>query len=157
MGTDWDENIYSFIRLANTHGVRMIMVGSEAMNYYGYSNSVTEVDFWIEATSKNINNIVLALKELGSKLVEFHIPLLNRKRNVLIEFAPALNLGLITTFVIDKSFSWAYDDSIETSLQENSSIKFRVLALEDLIDSKAKSRDSQDLLDLQELKKIHDE
>ena len=135
----------------------MIMVGSEAMNFYGYSNSVTGVDFWIEATSKNINKTVLVLRELGSKLVEFHIPLLNRKRNVLIEFAPALNLGIITTFVIDKSFSWAYDDSVETSLQDNSSIKWKVLALEDLIDSKAKSLDPQDLLHLQELKRINGE
>lgn len=156
MGSNWDKNIRSFIQLANNHEVRMIMVGSGAANFYGHKSKATGVHFWIEATSKNLNKIMLVLKELGSELVDFSVPVINRKQDVSIKFSPSsLNLELITNFVADKSFSWAYDDSVETSLRQNSSVKWRVLALEDLIDSKIKSQNPQDQLDIQELKRIN--
>ena len=156
MESNWDKNISSFIQLAHTHEVRMIMVGSGAANFYGYKSPTTGVHFWIEATSKNLNKIMLVLRELRSGLVDFSIPVLSRKQDVSIKFSPtSINLELIANFVADKSFSWAYDDSVETSLQQNSSVKWRVLALEDLIDSKSKSQNPQDQWDLLELKRIN--
>lgn len=155
---DWDKNISSFIQSASDHAVRMIMVGGGAANFYGYQIPVVRVDFWIEATSENLNKIMLVLKEIGSKLGDFHIPIIDRKHNILIEFSSSsLNLELFTNFLVDKSFSWAYDDSIEASLQQDSNVKWRVLALEDLIDSKTRSLDPRDLVDLQALKRISEE
>lgn len=156
MEASWDENISSFIELAHSQEVRMIMVGSGAMNFYRYNSPSIGLDFWIEATSKNLSKILSILKELGSEIVNFPVPGLDRNQNFSIQFSPSsLNLELITNFLVDKSFSWAYDDSIETSLQQNPNVKWRVLALEDLIDSKTKSLDPRDLMDLQELKRLN--
>ncbi len=158
METQWDENISSFIQMATNQEVRMIMVGSGAMNYYRHKSPSTGLDFWVDATSKNLNKIMVILKELGSEIANFPFPVKERKQNISIEFLPScLNLVLITNFIVDKSFSWAYDDSIEISLQDNSQVKWRVLALEDLIDSKSRSLDPQDLIDLQELKHLNGE
>ncbi len=158
METNWDEKICTFIELANNQEVRMIMVGRGAMNFYKYKSPSAGLDFWIEATSKNLNKIMSILKELGSEIVNFPASVIDRNQNFSIQFSPSsLNLELITNFIVDKSFSWAYDDSVETSLQQNSSVKWRVLALEDLIDSKSKSLDPRDLMDLQELKRLNGE
>lgn len=158
MATDWDENISSFIQLANNHQVRMIMVGGGAVNFHGYETQNASLDFWVEATSENLNKIVLVLKEWGPKTMNLPIPKLNRKQNISAKFSPTSpNLELITNFVVDKSFSWAYDDSIETTLPEDSAIKWRVLALEDLIVSKSNSKKPEDLLVIQELIRINGE
>lgn len=156
MEAHWDENISSFIKLANNHEVRMIMVGSGAMNFYRYKSPSTGLEFWIEPTTKNLDKIVSVLQELGPEIVSFPIPEFHRKQNISIEFSPSkLNLRFMTDFIADKSFSWAYDDSVETYLPENSDIEWRVLALEDLIDSKSKSLDARDLKDLQDLKRLN--
>lgn len=158
MGSNWDKNISSFIQLANNHEVRMIMVGSWAANYYGHKGHASGVHFWIEDTSKNLNKIMLVLKELKSELVGFSFPEINRKQDVSITFSPTSpTLELIANFVADKSFSWAYDDSVETSLQQNTGVKWKVLALEDLIVSKAKSQNPHDIVDFLALKRINGE
>lgn len=156
MEINWDEKICAFIELANIQEVRMIMVGNGAMNFYRHNTPSQGLHFWIEATSKNLTKIMSVLMELGSEIVNFPIPVIDRKQNISIEFSPSsLNVELITNFIVDKSFSWAYEDSIETALQENSKVKWRVLALEDLIVSKANSLNPQDLIDLQELKRLN--
>lgn len=132
------------------------MVGDEAVNFYGYNKPSSGVDFWIEATSENFSNLLLVLKEMGSDLADFPAEVFEREKNISVKFSnPDVKVELITNFVIDKSFSWAYEDSVESSLKENPVVKWRVIALEDLLVSKTKSGDPQDILDFQELKKIH--
>lgn len=155
MGMNWDQNISSFIQRANQQEVRMIMVGSCASNFYGYNGESSAVDFWVEATSENLKKIMAVLKELGPELTDLPIPIANSKQNISIKFSPTSSpLELITHFVIDKSFTWAYEDSRETSLEEDSTVKWRVLALEDLIVSKTYSFEPKDLIELQELRRI---
>lgn len=158
MEANWDEKICSFIESAYNQEVRMIMVGSGAMDFYRHKNPCVGFDFWVEATSKNLTKIMAILKDLGSEIMNLPLPVLDRKQNISVQFSSSsLNLELITNFIVDKSFSWAYDDSVEISLQENSNVKWRVLALEDLIDSKSKSLDPRDLMELQELKRLNGE
>ncbi|HLW33842.1 MAG TPA: hypothetical protein VKX40_16395 [Aequorivita sp.] len=156
MESDWDDNMASFLELILKHGVRMIMVGDEAVNFYGYKKSSSQVDFWIEASSENFNKLLLVLKGMGSNLANFPAEVFDRKKNISINFSNSnLNVELITNFVVGKSFSWAYEDSIESYLKDRPAVKWRVLSLEDLLISKAKSLKPQDILDVQELKKIN--
>ncbi|QAA82451.1 hypothetical protein EI546_12285 [Aequorivita sp. H23M31] len=155
MEAEWDEIISSFIQMTYSSEVRMIMVGSGALNYYKYKVPSFGMDFWVDATSKNLNKIIAILKEMGPDKVNFPFPLQDRKQNISIQFFPSRqHLLFIPDFVVDKSFSWAYDDSQEISLRDNASVKWRVLALEDLIDFKSRSQNPHDYLDLQELKEI---
>lgn len=156
METEWDDNMVSFLELILKHGVRMIMVGDEAVNFHGCTKATSQIDFWIEATSENFNNLLLVLKDMGSTLADFPAEVFARQKNISIHFSDSdLTVELITNLVINKSFSWAYEDSIEASLRERPTVKWRVLALEDLLVSKADSREPQDILDIQELKRIN--
>lgn len=156
MESDWDDKMASFLELTLKHGVRMIMVGDEAVNFHGYKKPSSQVDFWIEASSENFNNLLLVLKDMGSDLADFPAEVFERQKNISIDFSNSdWNVELITNFVVDKSFSWAYEDSIESYLKDRPAIKWRVISLEDLLISKAKSLEPQDILDVRELKKIN--
>lgn len=158
MESNWDNNISSFIQMANNQEVRMIMVGSGAMGYYGVKSHTSGVHFWIADTSKNLSKLMLVLTEMSAGLTDFSAPILNRKQDVSLKFSPTSpNLELIANFVADKSFSWAYDDSVEIFSSQNSGVKWRVLALEDLIVSKSKSQNPQDIIDFEALKRINGE
>lgn len=156
MEADWGENINSFIQLSNDRGVRMIMVGNLALNYYGYQQISNGVDFWVEATSRNMSKIGEILKEISPAIMSYYMPAIDRKKNFSAKFSShSYTLNLLTSFGISKSFTWAYEDSIASSLPSNPEIKWRVLALEDLIISKSRSLDPQDIIDLRELKRIN--
>lgn len=156
MKSDWDENMASFLELILNHGVRMILVGDEAVSFHGYEKPYSQVDFWIETSSENIDNLLLVLKEMGSAVADFPSTIFERQQNISINFPKSeAKVELITNFVVDKSFTWAYEDSIETSLKDKPAIKWRVLSLEDLLISKANSLEPQDILDVEELKKIN--
>lgn len=158
MVADWDKNINSFLQLASNHQVRMIMVGAGAVKYYGFESLLKSLDFWVEATSENLDKIVNVLKEWGPETLLLPIPNMNRMQNISAKFSPtSLNLELITNFVVDKSFSWAFEDSKEASLEEDSNIKWRVLSLEDLIVSKTDSQNPVEILELQKLIKMNEE
>lgn len=158
MGTDWDENISSFLKLANNHEVRMIMVGAGAVRFYGFESLDKSLDFWIEATSENLDKIGKVLKEWAPETLNLPIPNMNQLQNISAKFSPtSTNLELITNFVVDKSFSWAYEDSKEATLEEDSNIKWRVLALEDLIVSKTNSSNPEELLELEKLIKMNED
>lgn len=156
MQSDWDENMGAFLELILKHGVRMIMVGDEAVSFHGYKKPFSRVDFWIETSSENFYSLISALKEMGSELADFPPTVFDRQQNISINFPTSESkVELITNFVVDKSFSWAYEDSIETSLKDKPAIKWRVLSLEDLLISKAQSLQPQDIQDVQELKRIN--
>ena len=51
MSQPWEENIDSFVSLANKYKVRMLMVGAGAVNFHGQQRHSADVDFWIETTA----------------------------------------------------------------------------------------------------------
>jgi len=46
----WEENIDSFIALANKNKVKMLMIEGAAVNFHGYQRHSADVDFWIDTT-----------------------------------------------------------------------------------------------------------
>ncbi|MBK5213939.1 MAG: nucleotidyltransferase [Flavobacteriaceae bacterium] len=157
MWTDWDENISSFIQLADKHHVRMLMVGGGAVSFHGYKRHSADVDFWIETTPENFKKLMLVFMEMGYEITDFPTEVKEQRQNISVKFFPSsLNLELITNFSVNKPFSSAYKDSIEASLVQNPLVKWRVLSYEDLIVSKIKSSRPKDLLDIQELKRINE-
>ncbi|RDY57883.1 nucleotidyltransferase [Flagellimonas nanhaiensis] len=154
----WKENIDVFLELANKFEVRMIMIGGGAVNFHGYQRHSADVDFWIETTDENFDKLAKVFNTMGYEIDEFPIEVKNKEQNISIKFSPIdLNLELITNFSLNnKSFDEAYDKA-EIVTTEGSNLTWRVLSLDDLIDSKIKSGRPKDMLDIQELKRINDE
>jgi hypothetical protein len=152
----WEENISSFVSLANKYKVRMLMVGGGAVNFHGYQRHSADVDFWIETTEENFKKLVLVFNEMGYDIDDFPLDVKEQKQNISIKFSPLdLDLELITKFSVNKTFEEAYRDSVVSEVNKNSFFCWRVLSLEDLITSKVKANRPKDLLDVQQLREIN--
>jgi hypothetical protein len=156
MSQPWEENINSFVSLANKHQVRMLMVGCSAVNFHGYQRHSADVDFWIETTDENFKKLVLVFKEMGFEIEDFPLEVKQQQQNISVKFSPLdLDLELITNFSVNKSFSEAYNDSEVSEVNDNKFLRWNVLSLEDLISSKIKANRPKDLLDIQQLREIN--
>lgn len=152
----WEENINSFVSLANKHQVRMLMVGGGAVNFHGYQRHSADVDFWIETTDENFKKLILVFNEMGFEIEDFPLAVKQQQQNISIKFSPEdLDLELITNFSVNKSFSEAYNDSEISIVNDNEFLRWNVLSLEDLITSKIKANRPKDLLDIQQLREIN--
>jgi len=151
----WENNINEFVKLADHHKVRMILVGGGAVNFHGYQRHSADVDFWIETTKENLNKLVIVFNEMGYEIKSFPKEVEQQQQNISIKFSPVeMDLELITKFSINKSFNAAYKESEEVEIQGLNFMKWRVLSYDDLITSKVKANRPKDLLDIQQLIKI---
>jgi Nucleotidyltransferase of unknown function (DUF6036) len=156
MSQPWEENINSFVSLANRHQVRMLMVGGGAVNFHGYQRHSADVDFWIETTDENFKKLVLVFNEMGFEIEDFPLAVKQKQQNISIKFSPLdLDLELITNFSVNKSFSEAYNNSEVSEVNDNKFLRWNVISLEDLITSKIKANRPKDLLDIQQLREIN--
>lgn len=156
MSQPWEENINSFVSLANRHQVRMLMVGGGAVNFHGYQRHSADVDFWIETTDENFKKLVLVFNEMGFEIEDFPLAVKQKQQNISIKFSPLdLDLELTTNFSVNKSFSEAYYDSEVSEVNDNKYLRWNVISLEDLITSKIKANRPKDLLDIQQLREIN--
>lgn len=151
----WKENIDTFLKLANKHKVRMLLVGGGAVNFYGFQRHSADVDFWIDTKKDNLNRLLEVFNEMGYEITDFPESVKDQKQNISVKFSPAdLDLELITKFSVNKSFDQAYKDSTVVTIEGSKLMKWNVLSMDDLITSKIKSGRTKDLLDIEELKKI---
>jgi hypothetical protein len=153
MTENWDDEIKNFIRLVDKENVRMLMVGGGAVNFHGYQRHSADVDFWIETTPQNFKKLVTVFNEMGYEIDDFPDDVKKQLQNISVKFSPAsMEVELITQFSVNKPFSQAFEESVETALVTDASVKWRVLSFEDLITSKVKSGRPKDLMDIQQLK-----
>lgn len=156
MNQIWKENINEFIALANKLDVRMLMVGGGAVNFHGYQRHSADVDFWIETTDENLQKLIQVFQKMGYDIEDFPQEVKEQKQNISVKFSPSdLNLELITKFLTSKTFKEAYENAEEAIIEGKSVLKWRVLSLDDLIESKLKSQRPKDLLDIQQLQEIN--
>jgi len=152
----WSSQINKFLERAAHHGVRMIMVGGGAVNFHGYQRHSADVDFWIETTEKNLQNLILVFRDMGFEIDALPQDVIEQNQNISIKFSPVdLNLELITRFEIGKSFEAALQESQRVEFEGNPAFKWNVLNLNDLLESKRRAGRPKDLLDIQELKAIN--
>ena len=155
---NWDNEIIHFMTLCTEHNVRMLMVGGGAVNFHGYQRHSTDVDFWIDISSTNLQNLKTVLVKMGYILEDFPESIKLAEQNISLKFTPtSLNIELITCFSINKSFDIAYEEAEKVNFEGNSIAIWRVLNFDDLVTSKIKSARPKDLLDIQELNRIRNQ
>ncbi len=149
----WGDNIEKFIKLANKHKVRMILVGGGAVNFHGYQRHSADVVFWIDTREDNMNKLIRVFKDMDYEIDQFPQAVMEKMQNISLKFSPYdLDLELITRFSVGKTFDKAYKESEEDHIKANKLLRWNVLSIEDLITSKLKSSRPKDLLDIQQLK-----
>ncbi|WP_339758870.1 nucleotidyltransferase [Algoriphagus aquimarinus] len=156
MEFEWKESIDQFIFLANKNAVRMVMVGGGAVNFHGYQRHSADVDFWIETSHSNLSSLVSVFTEMGYEIEQFPDTVKDQLQNISVKFSPAdLDLELITRFEIGKSFNEAFEEAISVEISGNQVLRWKVLSLDDLLESKRRAARPKDFLDIQQLKSLN--
>lgn len=149
----WGEKVKQFLKLVEMRGVRMLLVGGGAVNFHGYQRHSADVDFWIDTSSENLENLLLVINDLGYHLDDFPKQVKRREQNISIKFTPSdYDLELITFFSTKITFEEAWAKSEKSEIEGQ--IQYKVLSFDHLIESKLKSQRPKDLLDVQELIRI---
>ena len=152
----WDKDLKKFVQLADELGVKMLMVGGGAVNFHGYQRHSADVDFWIDLSPENLDRLLIIFQKMGYDIDEIPEPVRKGEQNISLKFSPiGLYVELITKFSVNRSFDEAYEEAEITQLNNVPVVRWRVLSYEDLITSKIKSNRPKDLLDIQELQRIH--
>lgn len=147
------DEVRAFLRAAQEHGVRLLLVDGGAVNFHGYQRHSADIDLWIDTAPENFSRLIAALRSLGYELNEFPPTVLRSEQNVSIKISPDMEIELITRFNPGCTFdeAWARGDVAE--LAGTPVAHYRVLNYDDLITSKLRSARPKDLLDVQELQR----
>lgn len=152
----WEKKIDQFLHFANEAEVRMLMIGGGAVNFHGYQRHSADVDFWIEPTDENFDKLVSVFRRMGYEINQFPEKVRMQEQNISVKFSPLdLDLELITRFEIGKPFDQALRESETAVIEGNPVIKWNVLNLDDLLESKRRAARPKDLLDIQQLKELN--
>lgn len=151
---EFEQEVQTFILLADRKELRMLMVGGGAVNFHGYQRHSADVDFWIDTSPSNLEILKNILHELGYTFNAFPEAVSEGKQNISIKISPFQEIELITRFDPGKTFDEAWESAEITQLNNIPVAKYRVLNYKDLLESKLRSRRPKDLLDIQELERI---
>ncbi|MDQ3099995.1 MAG: nucleotidyltransferase family protein [Bacteroidota bacterium] len=145
------EEVDEFLRAAEDHGLKYLMVGGGAVNFHGYQRHSADIDLWIEPTSANFDRLIEVLGSLGYTIDRLPDEVLQQEQNISIKISPDLDLELITRFNPGRTFEDAWTRRVHGELAGFPVARYHVLNYEDLIESKVRSARPKDLLDVQEL------
>ncbi|MGM0622115.1 MAG: DUF6036 family nucleotidyltransferase [Bacteroidota bacterium] len=148
---NFPDRVKRFIECAQKNSLEILLVGGGAVNFHGYQRHSADIDFWINATSDNMHNLLKTLQDLGYDIHKIPEPVQKKEQNISLKISPVFELELITQFNPGKSFEEAFSDS-ETVEKEG--LKYHVINFNDLIQSKITSPRPKDKLDVEELQRI---
>lgn len=160
MNPDFEEDVDLFLRLAQKHKVRMLMVGGGAVNFYGYQRHSADIDFWIDTTSENLATLRDTLNDMGYEFGDFPEDVKEGKQNISIKISPVIDIELITSFNSGRKFDECYQcrETVTRQLWNGGeTLTYDVISFEDLINSKIKAGRPKDLYDIMELRRIRGE
>jgi predicted nucleotidyltransferase len=146
-------DILEFIRLLSLHKVRYLIVGGEAVIYYGFARLTGDIDIFYDSTKENAEALYAALKDFWEgKIpgVDNHTEFL--QKGVIFQFGhPPNRIDLINNIsgvIFEKAWPNRTLEEVEIKNQ-----KYFVcyIGLEDLIKNKQNANRYKDLEDLKYL------
>jgi predicted nucleotidyltransferase len=155
----FSKDIQDFLTALAKHEVRYLIVGGEAVIYYGHARLTGDVDIFYEASPANVARLYEALIEFWQSA----IPGLGSSEElmepgIILQFgAPPNRLDLLNT--IDAvSFQEAWPNKTKVSIQiEDGTIPVYFIGLDELIRNKETLGRYKDLEDLKYLRKARDQ
>ncbi len=150
---EFEAEVRTFLSEAARHGLRIIMVGGAAVNHHGYKRHSADVDLWMEPVPENFDRLLRILKTLGYDLEDLPPAVRQGEQNVSIKISPGQEIELITCFNPGCTFEEAWARCEVAPVAGAEVAKYRILAFDDLINSKVKSARPKDLLDVYELQR----
>ena len=146
------------LRILHVSRVRYVIVGGEAVIYYGHIRLTGDVDIFYEPSEKNAKNLFSALLEFWAGSIP---GIQNFKEfateGTIVQFGTPPNRIDLINRIEGVNFSDAWDSRVEDSIQiEEAVIPVYFISLELLIRNKEAVGRYKDLDDLQYLKEAFD-
>jgi hypothetical protein len=143
-----------FINLLNKYDVRWVIVGGEAVIYYGYVRLTGDVDFFYANDEENINKLWMALNDFWDNNIPGNIQKADlKKTGYFIQFGIPPNRIDLMNKIDGVKFDEVWDDRVkETFKSAPTKMDVYFISLDHLIKNKSKSKRPKDKEDLKYLK-----
>ncbi len=152
----FSEDIAEFLFLLNKNSVEYLIVGGEAVIFYGYSRLTGDIDIFYNNTEKNVKLLFFTLNEFWNNnipgITNYDILL---KNDTILQFGfPPNRLDLINSIDgIGFEECWKNKFSVEYEIK-NRLVLLNYISIKDLIKNKKASGRNKDLADIEYLEKI---
>ena len=156
-GEYFSADILEFIRLLHIHKVRYVVVGGEAVIYYGHARLTGDIDFFYEAGRENVTALFQALLVFwGGKIPGIERIEELQEEGIVIQFGRPPNRIDLLNRIDGVSFEAAWSARATVTVQTaEEQLPLFYLGLSDLIRNKetcARPKDEEDLRFLRKLK-----
>ena len=148
--SSFSPDILEFIRLLDDHQVRSLIVGGEAVVFYGHIRVTGDVDFFFDRCPENVKRLFETLSEFWQDI----IPGLDddsdlQKRGVVFQFgSPPNRIDLLNDIDgVEFEDAWAGRNTVALET-EAGPIRLHYIGLDELIRNKRASARPKDLDDL---------
>ena len=151
----FSKDVQEFLCLLDKYRVKYVIVGGEAVIYYGYARLTGDIDFYFEPVQENATRLYNALNQFW----DGEIPEIESKEellepNVIIQFGVPPNRIDLINKIEGVIFNEAWEDkAIETINYNDQIITVYYIGIRQLIKNKASLERPKDLDDLKYLKK----
>ncbi len=136
-----------FIELLNKNRVRYLVVGGYAVALHGHPRYTKDLDVWVELSSKNAGNILIALEQFGLGSLELsHDDFMEADQIIQLGYPP--NRIYILTSIKDLSFNDCYVQRVQVIIED---IRVNFIDFDSLKVNKRATGRLQDLADLENL------
>ena len=153
--TYFSKDIQEFLYFIDKYRVRYVIVGGEAVIYYGYARLTGDIDLFFESTPENVTKLHSALMDFW----EGQIPGIESSHEfldpgVIIQFGVPPNRIDLINRIDGVVFNEAWEDKVtETIKIKNQNISIYYIGIKQLIKNKSSLERPKDLEDLKYLKK----
>jgi len=155
-GDYFSSDTQEFLVLLNKYEVKYLIVGGEAVIYYGYARLTGDVDFFYDISEENVQKLYQVLDEFwGGNIPGIeNVSELSKPGLIFLFGIPPHRIDLINT-IQNVSFPQAWlSKTIDYITINKQNISIYFIGLDDLIKNKESLDRPKDLEDLKYLKKI---
>jgi len=146
----FSDDMKALIRIFEKHGVRYVLVGGHAVNYYGYVRTTQGMDLLVSPSPDNAVRIMDAISDFGFAGAGIPSQLFEREGGAVHLGVEPNRIDILTSLV------GVTNDEIffRSRVVEIDDVDVNIISLEDLLRVKRGSNRPRDLADADELSKI---
>jgi predicted nucleotidyltransferase len=136
-----------FIKLLNEHNIKYIILGGQAVNYWGFIRYTGDLDIIVEPTKENAENLILALLHFGYDVYDFQVEDFTTPDTAVQLGAPPDRIDILSS-TLGINFDACYAKKVIVEIDE---VKYNFIDLEHLIENKKAVGRPKDLEDIKNL------
>jgi predicted nucleotidyltransferase len=156
---NYSSDTLDFLLCLYKHKVEYLIVGGEAVIYYGYPRLTGDIDFFYESSTANCNRLFDALMEFWEQDVPgIHAAADLEESGAIFQFGVPPNRIDLINQIDGVTFEQAWDGREKTALEYSGRvIDIYIIGLDQLIQNKESIKRNKDLDDLKYLRAVQKE